>query len=180
MPDPVGSEAHKHGPTPSQTVGPFFSIGAAWMAFADLVDRTAPGAMSISGGVYDGSGGPVADAMVEIWQAGAGGQLPSEHGFGRALTDAGGRFEFATVKPGRVDATQAPHIDVSVFARGLLQRLVTRIYFPDEGAANEADPVLASIADPAARSTLVAVPDGDGLRFDVRLQGEGETVFFDW
>jgi protocatechuate 3,4-dioxygenase alpha subunit len=94
------------------------------------------------------------------------------------LTDEEGRFVFVTVKPGRVDARQAPHINVSVFARGLLQRLVTRIYFPDEIAANAADPVLTSIEQPAAAATLVAVGTRTDLHFDICLQGDNETVFF--
>ena len=103
-------------------------------------------------------------------------------GFGRCATDAEGRFEFVTVKPGPVpgpdDRLQAPHIDVSVFARGLLNRLVTRIYFPDEAEANAGDPVLALIEDEAERQTLIAGQEDGALRFDIRLQGEGETAFF--
>ena len=143
----------------------------------------------------DGAGEPLNDALVELWQANRAGRYahpedareepPLEEGFtgfGRCGTDADGRFEFVTVKPGRVPAPdgtlQAPHISVSVLARGILKRLATRIYFPDEQQANGADPVLASV-DTARRSTLVAVPeDGDVLRFDIRLQGDGETVFF--
>ena len=154
-----------------------------------------PGAIRIEGTVHDGGGAPLNDALVEIWQANRAGryahpedtreELPLEDGFtgfGRCGTDADGRFGFVTVKPGTVPGPdgrpQAPHIDVSVLARGLLKRLVTRIYFPDEDDANAADPVLASV-DPALRSTLVAVPDGDGvLRFDIHLQGDRETVFF--
>lgn len=168
-------------PTPSQTVGPFFKIGAT--SLTEEGEEIAPpaGATTITGTVFDGAGEPVPDAMLEIWAAGPGGEFgPGRTGFARALTDDNGRFRFVTVKPGAVGDGQAPHIDMSVFARGLLQRLVTRIYFPDEAAANEADPVLASITDPAARSTLVAVPEDGALRFDVRLQGEGETAFFEW
>jgi len=171
------------GPTPSQTVGPFFRSGTGWMECPDLVGPSSPGALAISGRVLDGAGVAVPDAMVEIWQADRRGRFDDAdgwHGFGRGLTDTEGRFHFVTVKPGPVDADQAPHIDVSVFARGLLQRLVTRIYFPDEAAANAADPVLSSLSDPAARASLVAAAEGAGLRFDVRLRGDGETVFFDW
>jgi protocatechuate 3,4-dioxygenase alpha subunit len=98
------------------------------------------------------------------------------------VTNEDGRYELVTLKPGRVPGRtgqpQAPHIDVSVFARGLLKRLVTRIYFPDEAEANEADPVLSSVADPEARSSLVAVEEAGGLRFDINLQGDRETTFF--
>ena len=171
--------------TPSQTAGPFLSIGVAWLEAERLVGPAAPGALRIHGRVLDGAGQPVPDAFVEIWQADAVGRFPPEapwNGFGRSLTDGAGRFQFVTVKPAALpspEGPEAPHIDVSIFARGLLQRLVTRIYFPDEGAANAADPVLRSIADAAARRSLVAVAEPDGsLRFDIHLQGPEETAFF--
>jgi protocatechuate 3,4-dioxygenase, alpha subunit len=181
-------------PTPSQTVGPFFNIGLPGRSA--LVAADAPDAVRIEGAVYDGHGEPVDDALVEIWQAGRSGRYPHPEdarrelplderfsGFGRCETDAEGRYWFVTVKPGPVPAPgggmQAPHFLVSVFARGLLKRVLTRIYFPDEQAANEADPVLAAV-DPERRATLVARPDGGRLlRFDIRLRGDGETVFFD-
>jgi protocatechuate 3,4-dioxygenase alpha subunit len=171
------------GPTPSQTIGPFFHFGMAWMQARDLVPPGSPGAVTLLGRIVDGAGAPMPDAMVEIWQADTSGRFPpgvepAWTGFGRSLTDSEGRFRFTTVKPGPVDDTQAPHIDVSVFARGLLQRLVTRIYFPDETVANDADPVLRSIDDPGRRATLVAAKDGSRLRFDIHVQGDGETVFF--
>lgn len=183
-------------PTASQTVGPFFHIGLEPLADAQLVDPGDPDALRIEGAVLDGAGEPVPDAVVEIWQANRSGryahpedgreELPLENGFtgfGRCPTDGDGRYGFVTVKPGVVPGPdgrpQAPHIAVSVFARGLLKRVVTRIYFPDEDAANAADPVLSSIEDPALRATLVAEPAGGGLRFDVRLQGERQTAFFD-
>jgi protocatechuate 3,4-dioxygenase, alpha subunit len=124
----------------------------------------------------------VADALVETWQADhAGGFSSGFRGFGRCATDAGGRWAVRTVKPGALPApdggTEAPHLDVSVFARGLLHRVVTRIYFPDEAEANAADPVLCSIPGPRLRERLVAVPDTDGLRFDIHLQGDQETPF---
>jgi protocatechuate 3,4-dioxygenase, alpha subunit len=185
------------GPTPSQTVGPFFHDALLDRDRSQLVPPDHPDAVKIEGTVYDGSGDPVPDAMLEIWQANAAGRfdhptddredLPLDgafHGFGRAGTDADGRFSFVTVKPGPVPGpngtTQAPHIAVSVFARGLLKRLVTRIYFPEEEAANAADPVLGSIESVGMRETLVARDEGGVLRFDVRLQGEGQTVFFEF
>jgi protocatechuate 3,4-dioxygenase alpha subunit len=134
--------------------------------------------------VLDAAGAPVPDALVEVWQADGDGDFPDADdggfpGFGRCLVDDDGGYSFSTCKPGRVDGVQAPHVDLSVFARGLLQRVVTRVYFPDEQDANAADPVLASI-DEARRSTLVAEPVDDGLRFDIHLAGERETVFFRW
>jgi protocatechuate 3,4-dioxygenase alpha subunit len=166
-------------PTPSQTVGPFFNIGLPGEGHSELV---AEGGLRIEGVVYDGEGEPVVDALIEIWQADAAGRYPdgsSEfRGFGRSETDEEGRFSFVTVKPGSCDGVQAPHISVAVFARGLLKHVPTRIYFPDESEANEADPVLSSV-DPELRPTLVAREDDDVLRFDIRLQGDGETVFFD-
>jgi protocatechuate 3,4-dioxygenase alpha subunit len=155
--------------TPSQTIGPFFAVGLIWPDGPEVVGDGTPGAVRIGGQVLDGAGDPVPDALVETWQA---------DGFGRCPTDAEGRWAIRTVKPGPLpEGRQAPHIDVSVFARGLLNRVVTRIYFPDEADANAADPLLASIQGPAARARLVAVPDGDGLRFDIHLQGELETPF---
>jgi protocatechuate 3,4-dioxygenase, alpha subunit len=183
-------------PTPSQTVGPFFAIGLGDAVKAELVDSSDPDAVRISGVLLDGEGEPVVDAMVEIWQANRAGryahpedtreEIPLEDGFdgfGRCATDSEGRYELLTVKPGGVPAPggilQAPHIEVSVFARGLLKRVATRIYFPDEVEANERDPVLSVISDPAERETLVAREEDGGLRFDIRLQGDGQTVFFD-
>jgi protocatechuate 3,4-dioxygenase, alpha subunit len=183
-------------PTPSQTVGPYFHIGTDdGFIGGRLVQPDHPDAVRLFGTVLDGQGVPVNDSMLELWQANAAGRyahpedvredLPLEDGFdgfGRACTDGDGRYEFVTVKPGLVPGPngrlQAPHIDVSVFARGLLKRLVTRIYFPDEAEANEADPLLSSIEDPEARATLVAVEEDGGLRFDITLQGDRETTFF--
>jgi len=168
--------------TPSQTVGPFFSIGLTWEAGPFVVPEGTDGAVWIRGAMTDGAGDPVPDGMVETWQPGPEGRDPvaGEAGFrglGRSFTDPAGRFGLLTVKPGAAGG-QAPHLVVAVFARGLLTHLFTRIYFGDEHEANATDPVLTSLADDAARRTLVAEPTGDGYRFDIRLQGDDETVFF--
>jgi protocatechuate 3,4-dioxygenase alpha subunit len=174
-------------PTPSQTIGPFFHDALLERDHTELVAPDHPGAIRIEGAVYDGAGEPVPDAMVEVWQADAAGRYGSEDfpGFGRSGTADGGRFSFVTLKPAPVPAVdgtpQAPHINVVVFARGLLRQVVTRLYFPDEGEANAGDPVLSSIGDPGLRETLVAREEGGGAyRFDVRLQGEGQTAFFEF
>jgi protocatechuate 3,4-dioxygenase, alpha subunit len=181
------------GCTPSQTVGPFLSIGLTWPDGADAVAAGTPGAVVIRGRLTDGAGDPVPDGLIETWQADPDGRFdhpddprgavarPGFRGFGRCPTGADGSFAIRTLKPGALPAedgaTEAPHLAVSVFARGLLDRVVTRLYFPDEDAANAADPVLSAL-DPADRSALIAQPDGDGgLRFDIRLQGDGETPF---
>jgi protocatechuate 3,4-dioxygenase alpha subunit len=179
-------------PTPSQTIGPFFAVALIWADGPEVVADGTPGAVRIAGRVLDGAGAPVPDALVETWQADPDGCFAhpddprgpasgSFRGFGRSATDAEGRWAIRTVKPGPLPTpeggAEAPHLDVSVFARGLLGRLVTRIYFPDEAEANAADPVLCSIADPRVRERLVAVPDGDGLGFDIHLQDERETPF---
>jgi protocatechuate 3,4-dioxygenase alpha subunit len=172
-------------PTVSQTIGPFFRFGMAWAVSRELVDPATEGAVVIGGRVLDGDGEPVPDAMVEIWQADSGGRFPPDAaaawtGFGRDLTDRSGSFRFVTVPPGAVDADQAPHIDVSVFARGLLQRVVTRLYLPGNPDALARDPLLAAITDPARRATLVAAGQADRLVFDIHLQGDRETVFLAW
>jgi len=159
--------------TPSQTVGPFFGVGLPFEKGEQLAPPGSAGVMRIEGQVLDGKGEPVPDALLEIWQPGT--------GFGRARTDSEGAFSFTTVKPGAVPApdgrVQAPHFNVTVFARGLLRHLVTRMYFPDETEANAADPVL-NLVEPARRETLIAKHCDGVLHFDVRLQGERETVFF--
>jgi protocatechuate 3,4-dioxygenase alpha subunit len=164
--------------TPSQTVGPFFAIGLPWPDGPLVVPEGSDGGIWLRGRVLDGEREPIPDALIETWQADPRGRYNGEgfRGFGRAETDEDGRWAIHTVKPGAV-GEQAPHIAVSVFARGLLNRVVTRIYFPDEAEANAADPVLSQL-DEAERATLVAVAEGDGYRFDVRLQGPDETVFF--
>ncbi len=189
------------GITPSQTVGPFLAIGLPWPDGPLVVPPGTPGAITITGKVLDGAGAPVPDALVETWQADPaarfnhpddprGAATPAVagfRGFGRSATDTDGNYQISTLRPGPLPCpgggTEAPHLDVSVFARGLLDRVVTRIYFPDEAMANAADPVLGAIPDAARRATLIAATDPDRpateFRFDIRLQGERETVFFD-
>jgi len=159
--------------TPSQTVGPFFGVGLPFEKGEQIVPAGSDDVVRIEGQVLDGNGAPVPDALLEIWQPGT--------GFGRARTDSEGAFSFLTAKPGAIPApdgrTQAPHLNVTVFARGLLRHLVTRMYFPDETEANATDPVL-NLVEPARRETLIANDCGGVLHFDVRLQGARETVFF--
>ncbi|MGL5168279.1 MAG: protocatechuate 3,4-dioxygenase subunit alpha [Afipia sp.] len=190
--------------TPSQTVGPYFKYGLTpgrdyqWNdAFSnDLVTPNVSGErIRIVGQVFDGDGAVIPDSMLEIWQADGQGRFADPQdtgttpnaafrGFGRCGTDANGRFSFRTIKPGPVpglgDKPQAPHILLAVFARGMTQQAITRIYFEEE-SANAADPILALVpAD--RRATLIAKrEEGDvtTYRFNVRLQGDSETVFFD-
>jgi protocatechuate 3,4-dioxygenase alpha subunit len=159
-------------PTPPQTVGPFFSIGLPWDDGPHVVEPGSEGAIALRGTVYDGDGAPVPDAIVETWQADP---APPARAFGRCPTDAGGRWEIVTRKPAGAGG-EAPHIAVAVFARGLLYRVPTRIYFGDEEAANAGDPLLSSL-DPERRATLVATAEDGGYRFDIHLQGDHETVF---
>jgi len=158
--------------TPSQTVGPFFGFALPFAGQERAVDPGAPGVVRIEGRLLDGAGEPVPDGLLEVWQ---GEQLA------RCGTDPEGAFHVVVRKPepapGPDGRPQAPHLNVTVFARGLLRHLLTRVYFPDEAAANAADPVL-QLVEPARRAALVARDEGGALRFDVRLQGEGETVFF--
>lgn len=187
------------GTTPSQTVGPFFRDALDRPGWADLTTAGARGEkIRVEGQILDGDRAPVFDAFLEIWQANAAGRYahhedqqdkefdPKFRGFGRVFTDADGRYGFTTIRPGRVagrgNALQAPHINVAIFARGLLKQLTTRIYFADQSAANEADPVLTAIDDAAIRRTLLAAPIAGAIptyRFDIVLQGEGETAFFE-
>lgn len=190
--------------TPSQTVGPFFAYGLTPGQYGYKMQSIADGQLAegktdgvrirIEGCIFDGEGNVVPDAMIEVWQADANGRYahPADErgsnssfkGFGRfgTGTDEDARFVFDTVKPGSVDGMQAPHINVIVFMRGLLSHLYTRLYFADESAANDTDPVLASL--PAERrQTLVAqrhdTPEGMVYRLDIHMQGDNETVFFD-
>ncbi|MDB5457480.1 MAG: protocatechuate 3,4-dioxygenase subunit alpha [Caulobacter sp.] len=196
------------GQTPSQTVGPYFHYGLPWKGGADLVGDMDMGAradlfapdhymlgrplvrtgvtgdlITIEGIVLDGAGQPVPDALIEIWQANAQGRYfdgvdnSGFIGFGRASTGDDGWYRFRTIRPGQIEAGQAPHIAIGVLGRGLIKRLSTRLYFADH-AANAVDPVLALV--PAERrDTLIARKVGAAWRFDIVLQGERETVFFD-
>ena len=188
------SSVEEPGLTPSQTVGPYLSIALHWDDGPDVVPDGTPGAVWLRGRVLDGEGAPVPDALVETWQADPHGRfdhpddprgavppsVPGFRGFGRSET-LGGEYAVRTVKPGRVPdgagGLQAPHVDVSVFARGLLDRVVTRLYFADEAEANAQDAVLQALP-PERRETLLAQSSEDGYRLDVVLQGDGETVFF--
>lgn len=190
--------------TPSQTVGPYFAYGLtpeqygydlASVAFPRMADAVTEGLpIRIVGRVYDGQGTAVSDAMIELWQADALGRYahPADarapnatfRGFGRCGTgtDPENRFVFETIKPGAIGDGQAPHIGVVVFMRGMLTHAYTRIYFSDEAAANAIDPVFVSVPE-QRRPTLVAerqdTAAGVVYRFDIRMQGEQETVFFD-
>jgi protocatechuate 3,4-dioxygenase, alpha subunit len=161
--------------TPSQTVGPYFTLELFASQADELVEPTSAGAVRVTGRVLDGAGDPVPDAMVELWQADESGRYRGDFGWGRSGCDADGRFSFMTVKPGRVVGADAPHLVLMVFARGLLRAALTRMYFPDEEEANAGDPVLSRLED---GSTLVARPVEGGYEFDVRLQGDEQTVFF--
>jgi protocatechuate 3,4-dioxygenase, alpha subunit len=160
------------GVTPSQTVGPFLHLALADPALRHGVPGDHPDAITVRGRVTDGADDPVPDAVVETWQFGG--------PFTRCATDADGRWEVRTSRPAPVatlDGTpQAPHLAVSVFARGLLDRVVTRIYFAGD-PANDEDPALAAAGERAG--CLVAVPEDDGWRFDIHLQGDDESVFFE-
>lgn len=182
--------------TSSQTVGPFFVLGCAWIDQAEVAGPGVAGErVTIEGRVTDGDGKAVPDALIEIWQANSHGKYahPDDsqnkaietgfQGFGRIPTDDEGKFRLTTVKPGPVPGPdgkqQAPHIAVSVFARGLLRRLVTRIYFPDEKA--NTDDFILNLVEPDRRASLIArkTATAGTLEWNVILQGPGETVFFD-
>ncbi len=185
--------------TASQTVGPFFHFALDRPEWADLTASGATGEkIRVEGSIRDGDAAPVIDAFLEIWQANAAGRYahpedrqekpldPRFRGFGRVLTDREGGFRFTTIRPGRVpgrgNTLQAPHLNIAIFGRGLLKQLATRIYFADQAEANETDPVLSAIDDPAIRRTLLATPVDSVIptyRFDIILQGDGETAFFE-
>jgi len=184
--------------TASQTIGPYLHIGLTWLVTDNLAPAGVTGErVAVEGRMIDGDGAAVNDAVVEMWQADAHGRYahpddtqdkpldPAFKGFGRVMTDSDGVFRFTTIKPGRVPAPggglQAPHLNVTIFTRGLLKHLITRMYFSGE-PANDEDPVLQRV--PAERrQTLIAAPregKSGALKWDVVLQGERETVFFDY
>ena len=161
--------------TPTQTIGPFFAIMLDWPDGCYAVPDGTEGAIWLRGTLYDGAGAPIPDGLLELWQAGA------DPRFARCRTDPDGGYRFLTTRPVALPGPtgdQAPHIQLSVFARGLIDRVVTRAYLADDGPFDD-DAILATV-DPGARGTLVAQPDGpDAYRFDIHLQGTHETVFFD-
>jgi protocatechuate 3,4-dioxygenase alpha subunit len=197
------------GQTPWQTLGPFFHYALPWKGGADLLGSSTMGArpelfppahdllhlapakgdirgerIDLRGRVLDANDAPVNDAMVEIWQADAEGEYAGATGFagfGRAATSEAGEYRFLTIRPGPVpgpgNSFQAPHLDIGVFGRGLLKRLCTRLYFAGD-PANELDPVL-QLVPLARRATLLAHREGSVWHFDIHLQGDRETVFFD-
>ncbi|MFB2585116.1 protocatechuate 3,4-dioxygenase subunit alpha [Herbiconiux liukaitaii] len=174
--------------TPGQTVGPFFAYGVGYERMHQVVSPYAPGAVLLGGTIRDGLGAPVPDAFVEIFGADENGHVPRERGafrrddhtftgFGRAFTNDEGHYEFFTRAPGATTRGRAPFWAAIVYARGLPDKLHTRIYLPDDQSALDADPLLASL-EPHERSTLIASREAaDRLRHDLRLQGEEETVF---
>lgn len=183
--------------TTSQTVGPYFRIGLQWLHCDYLVPEGVSGdRIVIQGRIFDGDGVPVPDAVLEIWQANSHGKYahpedkqdkpvdPGFRGYGRVLVNQDGAFRFTTIKPGPVPGPegkeQAPHLVISIFMRGLLKRLVTRVYFPGDGR-NATDPIL-NVVEPDRRATLIAIHSADSpglLEWNVVLQGVNETVFFD-
>ncbi len=174
-------------PTPGQTVGPFFGYALPFDRDNELVARSHPAALRLRGRVTDGQGRGVPDAMLELWQAAPDGSVVQQTGslqrdgwtftgWGRASTDADGNYVFTTLRPGASQPGRAPFFVLAVFARGLLNRLFTRAYLPDDAEALADDPLLTSL-EPERRETLVCRLDDHGYAFDVRLQGDGETVF---
>ncbi|MFI5793511.1 protocatechuate 3,4-dioxygenase subunit alpha [Streptomyces sp. NPDC051677] len=187
-------------PTPSHTVGPFYGHALPFPGGGDIAPLGHPDTITLQGYVYDGEGNPLPDAFLELWGADPEGNLPQVDGsmrrdassggflgrngveftgWGRVQTDANGHWSARTLRPG-ARGQSAPYLSVCVFARGLLVHLFTRIYLPGDDAALAADPLLKQLA-PARRDTLVA-QDGPpaAYRFDIRLQGEGETVFLEF
>ncbi|AWB85380.1 protocatechuate 3,4-dioxygenase subunit alpha [Mycetocola zhujimingii] len=179
------------GQTPSQTVGPFFGYALPYPGGPQVAAPWHADGIRFHGTVSDGAGDPIPDAIVEIWHADASGQVISERGsldrdgytvtgFGRTAVDRAGNYSFSTIKPGPTRPDAAPYILVTVFARGLTHHLFTRAYFGDESERNDADPLLGRV-DPARRDTLIAARDAErSYRFDIRLQGDGETVFLNF
>lgn len=185
MPKPTDPRSLE--PTPGQTVGPFFAFGLEYPRMHQVVPPHSPGAVALEGTIYDGAGAPIPDAVVEIWGAAPDGSVPRSRGalrrddrtftgFGRSATDDDGHYRFWTLEPG-AEPGRAAMFAVVVFARGLPDKLHTRIYLPGDTETLGTDRLLASLA-PDVRETLIArrAPDG-GLHHDIHLQGEKETVF---
>ncbi|WP_313813840.1 protocatechuate 3,4-dioxygenase subunit alpha [Glutamicibacter sp.] len=178
-------------PTPGQTIGPFYGYALPFEKGGELVNQAHPKAVRLHGVVYDGNGDVIPDSLLEIWQADEHGNVVSRDGslvrdgytftgFGRVPVDNMGHYTFTTVNPGPTEEGKAPFIMLTVFARGLLNRLFTRIYLPEDTAALAKDPLLASLPE-ERRQSLIATREADGsLRFDVHLQGEKETVFLSY
>ncbi len=183
-------------PTPGQTVGPFYGYALPYEKDRELLAPGAPGSIRLQGTVYDGAGHPIPDAILEIWQPDSEGNVVNRTGslvrdgytftgFGRSAVGNTGAYTFTTVNPGPTEQVPgkpaaAPFIAVVVFARGLMNRLFTRVYLPENEEALAKDPLLSSL-DPERRKTLIARRDADGgLTWDIRLQGENETVFLDF
>ncbi|GAB2747201.1 protocatechuate 3,4-dioxygenase subunit alpha [Sinomonas soli] len=177
--------------TPAQTIGPFYGFALPFEKGGELVPPGSPDSITLHGTVLDGHGEPIPDALLEIWQADAKGNVVAETGslvrdgrtftgWGRVAVGNTGKYVFTTVNPGPTEPGKAPFIAVTVFARGLLNRLFTRVYLPEDTEALANDPVLSAL-EPARRKTLVAERLADGsLHWDIRLQGEDETVFLDF
>lgn len=174
-------------PTPGQTIGPFFGYALPFPHDSDLVPASHPGAIRLHGDVLDGDGAPVPDAILELWQADTDGSIPQQPGslrrdgwtftgWGRASTDDAGHYSFTTARPGATEPGRAPFFLITVFARGVTNRLFTRAYLPEGVEALASDPLLISLP-PDRRGTLLAAEEPTGYRFDVRLQGGDETVF---
>jgi protocatechuate 3,4-dioxygenase alpha subunit len=177
-------------PTPGQTVGPFFGYALPYPGDAELVPLGTPGAIPLRGRVLDGRGQPVPDAMLELWQAGPDGSVVQHPGslrrdgwtftgWGRASTDNEGRYSFTTLAPGTVPGSTAPFFALTVFARGLLDRLFTRAYLPVDDETLDRNPLLAAVPR-ERRDSLIASRAGSEYVFDVVLQGDGETVFLNY
>ncbi|KUL28483.1 protocatechuate 3,4-dioxygenase subunit alpha [Actinoplanes awajinensis] len=175
---------------PGQTVGPFFHLGLAYPQMNELVPPAHPRAVRLHGRVTDGAGAPVPDAVIEIWQADPQGHVVRRPGslrrdgwtftgWGRAATDPDGFYSFATLEPAPTEAGKPAFFAVTVFARGLLDRLFTRAYLPDDADALAADPLLSALG-PERRATLVTERSEQSLLFDIRLQGDDETVFLSY
>ncbi|WP_314192175.1 protocatechuate 3,4-dioxygenase subunit alpha [uncultured Arthrobacter sp.] len=185
------SNSTKLVPTPGQTVGPFYGYALPYDKDRELLAPGSPGSIRLQGTVYDGAGHAIPDAILEIWQPDSEGKIVHRTGslvrdgytftgFGRSAVGNSGVYTFTTVNPGPTEPGAAAFISVAIFARGLMNRLFTRIYLPENEEALANDPLLSSL-DPERRKTLIARRDADGgLTWDIRLQGEGETVFLDF